>query len=125
MGQLAAQQAAQPVTRMYGRWITTSHGFAMQELTMLAGLRDEQPTMDLSGQAKAAIDRLRPLKGADFDQAFIKAQVTELQQGLATAQKEGTDGNDRLLKRYAENLILVFQAQLDAARTLQQGAAAQ
>ena len=120
MGQLAVDQADGPVAKMYGQWVATSHGFAMRELAMIAGLRNERPTMDVSGRAKTAIDRLRPLKGAAFNRAFIEVQIAELERGLAAAQKEGSDGNDRLLKTYAENTIPLFQAHLDQAKALQQ-----
>ena len=120
MGQLAIDQADGEAAKMFGRWVATSHGFAMRELAMIAGLRNEQPTMDVGEQAKTAIDRLRPLKGVAFNRAFVEAQMAELERGLAAAQKEGSNGNDRLLKGYAENTIPLFQAQLDEAKALRQ-----
>ena len=66
------------------------------------------------------MERLRGLQGADFDSAFINAQVTALQQVLDVLQRSQGQTQDSTVQRHLTSATETVQEHLDRAREIQQ-----
>src|SRR5690349_8593044 len=96
-GSLAIKQSPELAVSEFGRWMVTDHtafGSIFANIAQQAGLSlSAKP--DSTQQAN--IDELSKLSGTDFDQAYIKGQVTDHQQVLALLQQEVSAGGDQNL----------------------------
>src|SRR5262249_6950394 len=75
LGRLAATRAASPDVKKFAENLVTDHTKANKEMIQIANKQGLKlaPTMDAKSQALA--NQLIGLKGAEFDQAYMKHQV--------------------------------------------------
>jgi putative membrane protein len=67
-----------------------------------------------------ATQQLRSLKGADFDSAFVNAQVMGHQQVLDLLQRSQTQAQNGNVQNHVADAVKEVQSHLDRARELQQ-----
>ena len=67
-----------------------------------------------------AMERLRSLEGADFDSAFVNAQVTAHQQVLDLLQRSQSQAQNSELQNHLSEAVKEVQAHLERGRELQQ-----
>ena len=67
-----------------------------------------------------AMERLRSLKGADFDSAFVNAQVMAHQQVLDLLQRSQSQAQNSDVQNHMTEAVKVVQTHLDKGRELQQ-----
>jgi putative membrane protein len=119
LGQLAMEKAANPAIKEFGRWMMTDHGFANVRLTAITkriGMTNFQPK--LNAQDRHMQQKLRGLSGEQFDRQYTQMMVRDHKETIPKFRKEEQDGQNRLLRAYAHNLLPVLRQHLAEAEQL-------
>ena len=75
-----------------------------------------QPT--LTPQQQQMQNKLQGLSGQQFDHEYIQDQVTVHEKTVPIFQKEARDGQNPMIKNYAQTLVPVLQEHLYEAKAL-------
>jgi putative membrane protein len=82
-------------------------------------LRTPPPTQSAAALARAVLDSLKPLKGADFDKAYIsKVGLEGHKQAIAAFEKEVSDGQNADLKKAAQKALPTIKEHYQMAQRL-------
>jgi putative membrane protein len=65
------------------------------------------------------MDKLQPLKGPDFDKAYVDAMISDHESDLKAFQKQAENSSDPELKAFAAKVVPVVQKHLDAIKAIQ------
>jgi putative membrane protein len=123
--ELATTRAKSPEVKKLAAEIIKDHKAADQQAAALlpkAGIKPEQSAMvtSLGDRAKTTIDQLKILKGADFDRAYVDAQIMMHQDVIeAFDQRLMVAAHNEDLKIVMSNVRPKLQAHLDLAQRLQ------
>jgi putative membrane protein len=74
-GELAQQRAASEDVKNFGAMLVADHTAQQQQLADVAARLGLPVPTDVSRRQAAMLERLASLSGADFDRAFVRAQV--------------------------------------------------
>jgi len=124
LGNLAVQQGATPAVREFGRWMYTDHGLVANnwlKTVMAAQGENFQPT--LTAQDKEIRRKLETLSGRRFDQEYIQAQVADHEKTIPIFETEARQGQNTMIKNFAQNMVPVLHQHLAEAKALAGGAA--
>jgi putative membrane protein len=119
LGQLAMQKATSPAIKEFGRWMMTDHGFANVRLAAIGkriGVANFQPKLTMQDQQMQ--QKLQGLSGEQFDRQYTQMMVRDHKETIPKFRKEEQDGQNRLLKTYAHNLLPVLHQHLAEAEQL-------
>jgi putative membrane protein len=118
LGQLAAQNAADPGVKAFGQRMADDHSKANDKLKQVAaGLSYTLPT-DVSAVDKAEAARLSKMTGADFDRVYIGYMVKDHKADVAEFKKEAASGHGDV-KSFASETLPTLQEHLKMAQDLQ------
>lgn len=117
---LAERAAASPAVKGFARMMIDGHLASTRKLKAIVAEQALPHPLDpgLKGEQQAVIDELREKRGADFDEAYLEAQVTAHQKTLASLKEYSGTADNAALKAFADELIPTVAAHLDAARKL-------
>jgi putative membrane protein len=119
-GKLAGQNAASPDTKQFGQQLVTDHQKTTEELKALVSsgkVKANLPSaMDSSHQSK--VDKLKGLKGADFDKAFDDLQTSAHKDGTSLFERYAKGGDNADLKAFASKNLPTLQHHLKMAEDL-------
>lgn len=123
-GELAASQARDADVKAFGRMMVTDHRAMIQEtdrVATTAGIVAEQgaATDSIQRAATATTESLKPLRGADFDRAYIASQVRDHQNSLRALQQFSSAAQNAELKAMILAAMPKVQQHLDRATELQ------
>ena len=124
LGNLAVQRGATPAVREFGRWMYTDHGLVANnwlKTVMAAQGENFQPT--LTAQDKEIRRKLETLSGRRFDQEYIQAQVADHEKTIPIFETEARQGQNTMIKNFAQNMVPVLHQHLAEAKALAGGAA--
>jgi putative membrane protein len=117
MGRLATEKAGSPQVREFGQRMVTDHTEANQALGEIA--RHQQLT--LPGKPTSAHhameERLRAMKGQEFDAAYMRDMIQDHQQDVADFRKEAETGQDPALKAFAQKYLPIIEQHLQMAQS--------
>jgi putative membrane protein len=120
MGQLASQQAQNETVKEFGRWMASAHGLASREMaTITERMHGMSPPSSLDPESQSMLQKLQGLHGAQFDQAYLQGMVEDHQKDLKAFHQEAQDGQDPLVKTFAQNMAPAIQEHLKEAQDLQ------
>ncbi|HUC12369.1 MAG TPA: DUF4142 domain-containing protein [Stellaceae bacterium] len=118
-GKLAMEKGGTPAIREFGRWMYTDHGLVANnwlKAIMQAQNQPFQPTPTAEQQQMQ--QKLERLSGRQFDREYTQGMVMDHEKTIPVFQKEATDGQNRMIKSYAQNLIPVLREHLDQIKIL-------
>jgi putative membrane protein len=119
-GKLAEQNAADPKTKQFGQQLVRDHQKTTDELKALVNggkVTATLPnTLDSSHQSK--LDKLKGLKGADFDKAFDDLQTSAHKDGTSSFERYAKGGDNAELKAFASKHLPTLQHHLQMAEDL-------
>jgi putative membrane protein len=130
MGRTAKRLGKSDAVKQYGQMLIKDHTDADKQLTALAKKHGQmipmvKPATDTEKQEKAdakqASMRIKKLKGADFDQAFLAQMVTDHERELANIDSKASEVQDTELADTIRSLKPTLQMHADHARQLQTG----
>ncbi len=118
MGHMAADKAERTEVKSFGQRMVDDHGQANAELATLASQKGVTLPTETPATARADMDRMMNLSGAEFDKAYTKMMVVEHQKAVALFQREAESGNDPDLKAWAGKVLPKIKGHLGTVKRL-------
>ncbi|WP_320067137.1 DUF4142 domain-containing protein [Micromonospora sp. RTGN7] len=120
MGNLAQEKGQNQQVKDLGAQFVTDHTQLDQTVQNTAQqLNVTLPDAPSADQQKV-IDKLKDLSGADFDKAWVTAELAGHVQAIQATQTEISQGTEQSVVQLAQNALPVFQAHYDALVALAQ-----
>ena len=118
--QLAMQKATNPQVKEFARMMVQDHQQSNQELMQIA----QKKGMDLPKRPDEMHMKesatLKNLSGAEFDRAYMTAQVADHQKMVTKYQEKASSAQDPDVRRFAASQLPNLQRHLEQARQIQQ-----
>ena len=117
---LAAANATSAAVKSFADKMISAHTASTAKLkSAAAGMSPTLTPYDtLSTDQQSTLDKLKALKGADFDKAYAAAQVDAHQKALDALNGYAASGDNPTLKTFASGLIPTVTAHLNMAKAL-------
>ena len=118
LGLLALQNATSPRVRQFAQRMVSDHTQAAQELMQVAKSQNLELRTQIDAQHKSDVDRLRGMKGEEFDTAYMQDMLQEHRKGVLDFQKQAQSGSDPTLKSFAQKYLPILQQNLQMAQSI-------
>jgi putative membrane protein len=118
MGNLAAKNAQNAEVKSFGQMMVSDHGKANTELKALATKKNVTLPTDM-GSHRSDIDRLKTLKGAEFDKAYVDAMVDDHEADVSAFQAQADKSTDTDVKAFAAKTLPVLKTHLEKIKGIQ------
>lgn len=124
---LALSKTNNPQVKAFAEMMITDHGKALEDGKALVAKLDMAPqeneiSKQMKDEAQAARSKLEAMNGADFDKAYVAAQVKDHQKVLDTLDSKLIPSADNAdLKTLLTSVRPVVAAHLEHAKTLESG----
>lgn len=115
--EIAMQKAQSEEVKQYARKLKDAHTAANAKLTAIAKERGVQLPSDL-GTHQAMLSQMNSFSGADFDRAFMRAQVEHHKKDVKEFQKAANRSMDSDLKEFASSTLPTLEEHLRTAQEL-------
>ncbi len=121
LGKLAGERAQSDAVKQFARRMFDDHGKGTARLDALAKTNraDRPKGAAADPDAQAVRAQLEKLRGADFDTAYIAAQVGDHQKTVQLLEHEIGSGQDVKVKDYAKENLPIVMRHLEMARQIQ------
>lgn len=128
LGKAASKKATDQAVKSYGDMLVKEHGEADKKLMALAKqthqtIPAEKPATDVEKQAKAeekaSAQKLKTLKGADFEREYLRMMVQGHEKELAQIDAKKAQVTNTELSSMLDEVKPMLQHHADAARDLQ------
>jgi putative membrane protein len=117
-GKVAEQKGQAETVKQFGRRMVQDHGKANDRLAALAKADNLTLPAALDDEHRAMQDELGKLSGADFDRAYIQAQIADHQKAVQLLEWEIGAGQDAQLKSFASEVLPTFFQHLEMAQAI-------
>ncbi|MBV9083081.1 MAG: DUF4142 domain-containing protein, partial [Acidobacteriaceae bacterium] len=118
LGQLAAQQAASSEIKDYAQMLVTDHTNDYTQLGTLATKAGGTIPKGLDAQHEKMIAPFEKLKGAAFDQRYVREMIAGHTKAIAAYKAEAAKGENADVKSYADQALPTLQKHLQGAQDL-------
>jgi putative membrane protein len=115
---LASSRAQNPNVARFARMMEEEHAKANQRLGALAGKADIPVPKEPDPEQKAVLAELDPLTGAQFDRAYMQAQLVGHQKMTQILQWEMSNGQASGLQQFAAETLLSVLHHLQMVQTI-------
>jgi putative membrane protein len=116
MGQMASTKGTDAGVKAFGNRMVTDHSKANDELKALAQSKNITLPSEIGPEEKALRDRLMKLSGPAFDQAYMKAMVSDHVTDVNEFKMESKSGKDPEVKAWAAKTLPTLEEHLKMAR---------
>ena len=118
--EMAASSAQSAAVKSFAKQMITAHNGTTAKLkSTLAGMTPAMTPNDaLNAEQQSMLDGLKGKTGADFDAAYVSAQVTAHQKTLDALNAYSSSGDNPKLQDLAKNTIPTVTAHLNLAKGL-------
>jgi putative membrane protein len=116
LGKLAADKASSDAVKKFGQRMVDDHSKANDELKTLAQSKSITLPTEIGPEEKALHDRLSKLSGPAFDQAYMKAMVSDHVKDVNEFKMEAKSGKDPEVKAFAAKTLPTLEEHLKMAR---------
>jgi putative membrane protein len=116
LGKLAAEKASTDQVKKFGQRMVDDHSKANDELKALATSKSVTLPSEIGPEEKALRDRLMKLSGPAFDQAYMKAMVSDHVKDVNEFKMEAKSGKDPEVKAWAAKTLPTLEEHLKMAR---------
>ena len=116
LGRLAINQAASKEVKAFAQHMVDDHSKAGGELKQLAQGKKVMLPPDVSPTHKEVMGKLSPLKGAEFDRAYVKAMVEDHVKDVTAFEAVSKNATDADVKAYATKTLPTLQQHLQMIR---------
>lgn len=118
MANLAQQKAVAGNVRSFAQRMVTDHSASSAELSQLATMKGLALPTELAGDAKAGLEHLNSLTGADFDRAYMQHMVADHEKAVAEFDRASTNTTDPQIKEFAVRNLPILQQHLVEAKEI-------
>jgi putative membrane protein len=119
LGQLAAERAASPGVRDFGRMLHDDHAHARDEVIRVGSRLGVRPTKEMTPEARQEMAKLRRLHGRAFDREFVRYMVDDHRKDIAEFRRQA--GGRGPVADLARTTLPDLQRHLDTATQLSRG----
>ncbi|MFG1658700.1 DUF4142 domain-containing protein [Micromonospora chersina] len=119
-GNLAQQKGQNQQVKDLGKMFVTDHTQLDQTVQSTAQQLNVQLPSDPTADQQKVLDRLNNLSGAEFDKAWVTAQLAGHVQAIQATQTEISQGSEQSVVQIAQDALPVLQAHYDALVALAQ-----
>lgn len=119
-GNLAEQKGKNQQVKDLGKMFVTDHTQLDQTVQSTAQQLNVQLPADPTADQQKVLDRLNNLSGAEFDKAWVTAQLAGHVQAIQATQTEISQGSEQSVVQIAQDALPVLQAHYDALVALAQ-----
>ncbi|MEU9825826.1 DUF4142 domain-containing protein [Micromonospora chersina] len=119
-GNLAQQKGQNQQVKDLGKMFVTDHTQLDQTVQSTAQQLNVQLPSDPTADQQQVLDRLNNLSGAEFDKAWVTAQLAGHVQAIQATQTEISQGSEQSVVQIAQDALPVLQAHYDALVALAQ-----
>jgi putative membrane protein len=116
LGKLASEKATSDAVKKFGQRMADDHSKANDELKALATSKNVTLPSEIGPEHKALRDRLMKLSGPAFDQAYMKAMVSDHVKDVNEFKMEAKSGKDPEVKAWAAKTLPTLEEHLKMAR---------
>jgi putative membrane protein len=117
-GKLAANNAADAEVKKFAEKMVAHHSRTNEDLKAAAKVANIPLPAKLTEEQQRDLEKLRTLKGADFDRAYIAHVVKKHEDGEKMLNKASKELKDPVLKGFAVKLLPTIQEHLKQARQI-------
>ena len=111
-GQLAQQRAQSDAVKALGAMFVTDHTAALQQVTQVAATLGITLPTGLDPVQQAIVERLQTLTGAEFDAAWIQAQIPAHRMALGLHLRAAIRGENDAIRMLGQNALPVITKHL-------------
>jgi predicted outer membrane protein len=111
-GQLAQQRAQSDAVKALGAMFVTDHTAALQQVTQVAATLGVSLPPGLDPMQQAIVDRLQTLTGAEFDAAWLHAQIPAHRMALRLHLRAAIRGENDAIRMLGQNALPVITKHL-------------
>ena len=119
LSRVAQSNSSDPAVKSFAQMMVSDHTKANDELKTLAGNKGAALPTGPDGSHQTEVQRLKGLKGAEFDAEYIRMMVADHEKAVVLFQAQAQNGVDPELKAWAVQTLPKLQAHLQAATGLQ------
>ncbi|GAA3762233.1 DUF4142 domain-containing protein [Micromonospora maritima] len=119
-GNLAQQKGQNQQVKDLGKMFVTDHTQLDQTVQSTAQQLNVQLPADPTADQQKVLDKLNNLNGAEFDKAWVTAQLAGHVQAIQATQTEISQGSEQSVVQLAQDALPVLQAHYDALVALAQ-----
>jgi len=117
IGQLAQTQGVSQRVKDFGKLLVDDHGAHKQELKTLAATTGVAVTDEPTAEAKSNLDKLKTLRGAEFDKQFKSMMIEDHTKDIAKYEKQASS-DDAQTAALAKKTLPTLRKHLDVAKAL-------
>ena len=118
IGNYAAKNGDSDAVRDFGKQMEQDHSKVNDELKAVAAHDSIDVPSDLNVQDHEALERLKKMKGRDFDRAYIQQMVQAHEQDIAAFQNEASNGRNDRVRDFAQRELPLLQHHLQMAEDI-------
>jgi putative membrane protein len=118
LGKLATGKASSEAVRKFGQRMIDDHSRANNELMALAQRKNVVISPELGPEERALRDHLMTLSGPAFDQAYMKAMLSDHMKDVNDFRIESQSGKDPDVKAWAAKTLPTLEEHLNMARNI-------
>lgn len=118
LGNLASERAEDPKVKEMGKHLVQVHTATLQGLLGLSKKKGFISTRSMGPQCQNKADRLFELKGAEFEEGYLRQLLEEGRTLVGVFETEARQGQDADLRAFAGKSLTVLQENLKAAQDL-------
>jgi predicted outer membrane protein len=111
-GQLAQERAQSDAVKALGAMFVTDHTAALQQVTQVAETLGVSLPPGLDPMQQAIVDRLQMLSGAEFDAAWLQAQIRAHRMALRLHLRAAIRGENAAVRTLGQNALPVITKHL-------------
>ena len=119
MGKLAGAKASSPDVKKFAEQMVSDHTKANEELEKIATGKSLKVPTALDAEHKAKLETLSKKTGAEFDKAYMQAQVSGHEKMQQLLSDEAKNSKDADLKTFAEKTLPTVKEHYQMATELQ------
>lgn len=120
LARLALERATSEPVKEHAKRMLEEHRQANEKLNEIASGKNFPLPDQLTGVHRNLVQELRDEKPADFDEAYMQAQVGEHKAAVALFRDEKNEGKDPQLREFAGNQLPTLEQHLENALTIAQ-----
>jgi putative membrane protein len=118
LGKLAGTNGQSADVKSFGKMMVDDHGKAGKEAEELAKKKNMTLPTDL-GSHQSTVDKLKGLKGADFDKQYVDEMVNGHEKVVSMFEKEAANSSDPDVKAFAAKTLPTIRKHLDRIKEIQ------
>jgi putative membrane protein len=119
LGKVAERKAQNAQVKEFGARMVQDHSKANDRLKQVVSTKGFNLPTRLDKSAQKALDELTKLSGGQFDEQYIKKQVSDHKKVISEFEKEAKSANDGDLRAFASDTLPTLREHLDFAESAQ------